>query len=126
MMPCNFCTRSLTARGLKQIGKTRMIGTHFTRRYRCQDYNAAMVLSGDLRDIDSIRELWFPPGTFRFSARGRCRVEPVPPPGRKIVLAPRSSAQVYLRSAREAEANACKGFRPYTTTGSAPGGSSRT
>jgi hypothetical protein len=124
MIPCKLCTRSQTSRGLKQVGKTRTVGTHFTRRYRCQDCDAAMVLSGDLRSIDSMSKRWFVPGAFWFSTRGRGRVEPVPPPAGRIVSALRSSAPVYPRAAREAKANACRGS--YTTTASTPGGYSRT
>jgi hypothetical protein len=80
MMPCKFCNVSPDARGLKQVGKTRNIGTQFARRYRCQDCNAAMIWSGDLLDEVSFSERWFPPGTFHVPARerGRIRLRPNP------------------------------------------------
>ncbi|MBN2559517.1 MAG: hypothetical protein JXQ75_01115 [Phycisphaerae bacterium] len=104
MMPCKFCTESLTSRGLKQVGKTRTAGTHFARRYQCQDCDAAMVLSGDLRNLDSIKERWFAPGTFHLSAPKRSRVERGPSPRRQEGLGnPFHRSGVSSRNARDAD-----------------------
>jgi hypothetical protein len=79
MMPCKYCEMDLAARGLKQVGKTRYVGTLFVRRYRCQDCSAAMIWSGDLGDKTSLEERWFPPGTFAVPARERGRIRLRPP-----------------------------------------------
>ena len=71
MIPCKFCKKRLSARGLKQVGKTRYVGSQFARRYRCRDCGAAMIWSGDLLDQGTLGERWFLPGTFRVPARER-------------------------------------------------------
>jgi ribosomal protein S27E len=64
MIPRNFCNKmSASSRGLKQVGRTRTAGTLFVRRYRCQDCGAATIVSGDLHDLQSVSERWFPPGS---------------------------------------------------------------
>lgn len=78
MIPCSYCQSAAGARGLKRVGKTRYTGPLFARRYRCQDCNAAMIWSGDLRDETSSDERWFPPGTFNVPARERGRVRLAP------------------------------------------------
>jgi len=80
MIPCKYCQTSADARGLKQVGKTRYVGTLFARRYRCRDCHATMIWSGDLSDEASSDERWFPPGTFFVPARerGRIRLRPTP------------------------------------------------
>lgn len=81
MIPCKFCKECPSSRGLKQIGKTRTAGTLFARRYRCQDCGAASILSGDVRAFETIRELWFPPGSPEAAilCQSRIRFSLLPP-----------------------------------------------
>ena len=74
MMPCRFCKMGSSSRGLKQVGKTRNHGTLFTRRYRCQDCGAALILSRNLAHEASTTEQWFPPGAFKPKARDRRKI----------------------------------------------------
>jgi hypothetical protein len=52
MMPCKFCSLILAngqpARGIKQVGKTRYVGSRYYRRYRCQDCGALCEMSGEV------------------------------------------------------------------------------
>jgi hypothetical protein len=53
-----------------------------------------MVLSGDLRNIDSINEQWFAPGTLRYRLADVAESSQSHPPHRQIVSALRSSTGV--------------------------------
>jgi hypothetical protein len=64
MMPCKFCgdftTDGKLRPGVKQVGKTRRVGSEFTRVYRCQECSATMTMSGDVKS-KSITEQWTQP-----------------------------------------------------------------
>ena len=61
MMPCKFCGE-LTADGklrpgIKQVGKTKRVGSEFTRLYRCQECSATMTMTGDVKS-KIVAEQW--------------------------------------------------------------------
>lgn len=64
MMPCKFCG-SFTDKGefrpgLKQVGRTRRVGSEFERVYCCQECGATKLLTGDAKSR-IVAEQWTAP-----------------------------------------------------------------
>jgi DNA-directed RNA polymerase subunit RPC12/RpoP len=61
MLPCKLCgyrvvdDQGQPLRGLKRVGKTRYNGSHFERRYRCQDCGAILRMPGE---VQPTRDQW--------------------------------------------------------------------